>query len=98
MLEVVKFLLILFIIGFITYLILLYMRLFGFITILDIILRFFDVITIIVQPTVPLCIMIGLSFSIKKLKSVNIFCITPNKILTGGWVDQICFDKTGTLT
>jgi P-type E1-E2 ATPase len=32
------------------------------------------------------------------LKNKEIFCISPNKVISGGRVNFACFDKTGTLT
>jgi len=41
----------------------------------------------------------GVYFSYKKrLRKLNIFCISPNKINEAGRVNIMCFDKTGTLT
>ena len=40
----------------------------------------------------------GIIFALEKLKDKSIFCISPNKVVTGGMVDFVCFDKTGTLT
>ena len=40
----------------------------------------------------------GIIFAIEKLKDKDIFCISQNKIISGGRVNYACFDKTGTLT
>jgi cation-transporting ATPase 13A3/4/5 len=64
----------------------------------DIALKFFDLITITVPPGLPVSMTIGIIFAVEKLKSKGIFCISPNKIISGGRVKFACFDKTGTLT
>ena len=58
------------------------------------IIKFLDLITITVPPGLPVSII----FALEKLKDKGIFCISPNKIISGGRVKHACFDKTGTLT
>lgn len=61
-------------------------------------LKFCDLITVAVPPGLPVSMTFGAIHAVEKLKKKNIFCISPNKIINGGFVDLICFDKTGTLT
>jgi cation-transporting ATPase 13A2 len=64
----------------------------------DLVLKFFDLITITVPPGLPASMSVGIVYSLNKLKKRNIYCISPDKIILGGRVEHICFDKTGTLT
>lgn len=64
----------------------------------DIIVKFLDLITITVPPGLPVSMTFGIIFALEKLKNKEIFCISPNKIISGGRVKHACFDKTGTLT
>jgi cation-transporting ATPase 13A2 len=64
----------------------------------DMIIKFLDLITITVPPGLPVSMTFGIIFAIEKLKNKDIFCISPNKIISGGRVKHACFDKTGTLT
>jgi cation-transporting ATPase 13A2 len=64
----------------------------------DMIIKFLDLITITVPPGLPVSMTFGIIFAIEKLKDKDIFCISPNKIISGGRVKHACFDKTGTLT
>jgi cation-transporting ATPase 13A3/4/5 len=63
-----------------------------------IIIRALDLITIVVPPALPATLAIGTSFAITRLKSKQIFCISPQRVNVGGKLDLMCFDKTGTLT
>ena len=63
-----------------------------------IIVRALDLITIVVPPALPATLTIGMSFALSRLKTRQIFCISPQRINVGGRLDVICFDKTGTLT
>ncbi|GMM37042.1 putative acid anhydride hydrolase [Saccharomycopsis crataegensis] len=63
-----------------------------------IVLRAFDIITIVVPPALPATLTIGTNFAINRLKNSRIFCISPSKVNIAGKVDVFCFDKTGTLT
>ena len=63
-----------------------------------IIIRALDLITIVVPPALPATLTIGTSFAITRLKSKQIFCISPQRVNVGGKLDLMCFDKTGTLT
>ncbi|SCU84504.1 LAFA_0D10308g1_1 [Lachancea sp. 'fantastica'] len=62
------------------------------------VLRAFDIITIVVPPALPATLSIGSSFAIARLKRKGIFCISPTRVNVGGKIDVMCFDKTGTLT
>jgi P-type E1-E2 ATPase len=64
----------------------------------DLALKLLDLITITVPPGLPVSMTFGIIFVMEKLRKKNIFCISPNKIITGGMVNMICFDKTGTIT
>ena len=64
----------------------------------DLVLKFFDLITITVPPGLPASMSVGIAYSIRRLKYCNIFCISPDKLIAGGRINHICFDKTGTLT
>ncbi|KAG7289017.1 hypothetical protein NEMBOFW57_005378 [Staphylotrichum longicolle] len=63
-----------------------------------IIIRALDLITIVVPPALPATLTIGTSFALGRLKSKQIFCISPQRVNVGGKLDLMCFDKTGTLT
>src|SRR5271169_4640562 len=63
-----------------------------------IIVRALDLITIIVPPALPATLTIGTSFALSRLRKLEIFCISPNRVNVAGTVDIMCFDKTGTLT
>ena len=60
--------------------------------------RGLDLVTIVVPPSLPLAMSIGVSFSIRCLSKLKIFCIDPGRITFAGKVKMMCFDKTGTLT
>lgn len=63
-----------------------------------ILVRALDLITIVVPPALPATLTIGTNFALSRLKSKQIFCISPQRVNVGGKLDIICFDKTGTLT
>ncbi|KAK4156495.1 hypothetical protein C8A00DRAFT_12607 [Chaetomidium leptoderma] len=63
-----------------------------------IVIRALDLITIVVPPALPATLTIGTSFALRRLKSKQIFCISPQRVNVGGKLDLMCFDKTGTLT
>ncbi|KAI1075240.1 hypothetical protein F5B20DRAFT_560528 [Whalleya microplaca] len=63
-----------------------------------IIVRALDLITIVVPPALPATLTIGTNFALSRLKSKQIFCISPQRVNVGGKLDVMCFDKTGTLT
>lgn len=63
-----------------------------------IVVRALDLITIVVPPALPATLTIGTNFALRRLRSKEIFCISPQRVNVGGKVDLMCFDKTGTLT
>lgn len=63
-----------------------------------IVVRALDLITIVVPPALPATLTIGINFALNRLKSKQIFCISPQRVNVGGKLDIMCFDKTGTLT
>lgn len=63
-----------------------------------ILVRALDLITIVVPPALPATLTIGTNFALSRLKSKQIFCISPQRVNVGGKIDVMCFDKTGTLT
>ena len=64
----------------------------------DMVLKFLDLITITVPPSLPVSMTFGIIYAIDKMKKKNIYCVSPSKVIMGGLVNLICFDKTGTLT
>ncbi len=65
---------------------------------LQIIKRFFDLITTTVPPSLPACLGIGISYALSRLKKWGIICINRERVNITGRVNMVCFDKTGTLT
>ncbi len=63
-----------------------------------IVVRALDLITIVVPPALPATLTIGTNFALSRLRSKQIFCISPQRVNVGGKLDIMCFDKTGTLT
>lgn len=57
-----------------------------------------DILLTSLPPGLPLCLLIGISFAVKKLKKKNIYCLSPFLMNAAGRVKTFCFDKTGTLT
>ncbi|XP_078510337.1 putative cation-transporting ATPase 13A4 [Lissotriton helveticus] len=55
-------------------------------------------ITIVVPPSLPAALAVGVLYAQKRLKKSGIFCISSQKINLCGWLNLFCFDKTGTLT
>ena len=64
----------------------------------DIVIRILDLITIAVPPLLPTAMAIGTVFAISRLKSQQIYCISPPRVNVCGEIRQMVFDKTGTLT
>ena len=54
--------------------------------------------TLAVPAILPVVMIIGIQYSLYKLRQDGIYCITPLKINTAGRVSILVFDKTGTLT
>jgi len=63
-----------------------------------ILLRTFDVITIVVPPALPAAMTVGTVYAQSRLRKLGIFCISPARINVCGKLKLVCFDKTGTLT
>ncbi|XP_032579867.1 probable cation-transporting ATPase 13A3 isoform X1 [Drosophila sechellia] len=57
-----------------------------------------DLITIVVPPALPAAMTVGRFYAQKRLKTSEIFCISPRSINVAGSINCCCFDKTGTLT
>ncbi|KAG1672905.1 putative cation-transporting ATPase 13A3 [Nymphon striatum] len=63
-----------------------------------IILRGLDIITIVVPPSLPAALTLGIVYAQQRLKKNGIFCTSPQRINQAGKSKVMCFDKTGTLT
>jgi len=63
-----------------------------------IVIRALDLITIVVPPSLPLALTVGVNFALVWLKQEQLFCISPNRITMAGKIRTFAFDKTGTLT
>ena len=61
-------------------------------------LRFFELFTSAVPPSLPTCLSLGMSYSLHRLKKFEIFCINRERVTLLGSINTIVFDKTGTLT
>ncbi|XP_056128986.1 cation-transporting ATPase 13A2 isoform X2 [Lampris incognitus] len=68
------------------------------ITIMELVIRALDIVTIVVPPALPAAITTGSIYAQRRLKSKGVFCISPPRINICGKVSVFCFDKTGTLT
>ena len=64
----------------------------------EILIRFLDLFTTAVPPSLPACLSIGITYSLSRLKKKGIFCIKRDGVNKAGNVNIIVFDKTGTLT
>ena len=60
--------------------------------------RAMNMITIAVPAALPAAMSVGIVFAMTRLRSKNIFCISPPRINLAGQIDTFVFDKTGTLT
>lgn len=49
-------------------------------------------------PSLPVSMTFGIIYAVEKMRAKSIFCISQNKVITGGIIEFCCFDKTGTLT
>lgn len=65
---------------------------------LRIFVRTLDLVTIVVPPSLPAAMTVGIVFAQKRLRQALIFCISPRQINLCGAINTFCFDKTGTLT
>ncbi|XP_057289537.1 polyamine-transporting ATPase 13A3-like [Hydractinia symbiolongicarpus] len=57
-----------------------------------------DVFTIIVPPSLPAFMSVGLMYALHRLRKKKIFCIDPARVNVCGKLKMFVFDKTGTLT
>ena len=64
----------------------------------EIVEKFFDLFTTAVPPSLPACISVGITYSLRRLQKKGIFCIRRDNINIAGNVNNLIFDKTGTLT
>lgn len=62
----------------------------------QIVIKALEIFTTAVPPVLPLCMTIGIEFSLGRLRKKKIFCINPTKINVAGRVKVCAFDKTGT--
>ncbi|KAL2103581.1 hypothetical protein ACEWY4_000449 [Coilia grayii] len=67
-------------------------------SVVQLLIRSLDIVTIIVPPALPAAITTGTIYAQRRLKKQGIFCISPPRINVSGKVSLFCFDKTGTLT
>ena len=95
--ESTRYLLFLFFLSICTYTVLISL-IHEYVTTLDIIRKFFDLITITVPPGLPVSMTFGIIYAVDRLEKKKIFCIAQNKVISGGMIEFCCFDKTGTLT
>ena len=58
----------------------------------------FHLISIILPESLPICVGIGFTICIFRIKKKGINCLDRSKINISGKIDFVCFDKTGTLT
>lgn len=64
----------------------------------NMLLRSFDIVTIVVPPALPAAVTAGIYYAQARLKKKKIFCTQPMTINICGKTKLVCFDKTGTLT
>lgn len=64
----------------------------------EIILRVLAVVTTVVPPALPSALTACLVYAQERLKTKDIYCISPNAINLCGSLNTFVFDKTGTLT
>uniref|UniRef100_A0A668AXP5 ATPase cation transporting 13A2 n=1 Tax=Myripristis murdjan TaxID=586833 RepID=A0A668AXP5_9TELE len=67
-------------------------------TVLELVIRTLDIVTIVVPPALPAAITTGTIYAQRRLKRQGVFCISPPRINVCGKISLFCFDKTGTLT
>ncbi|EAR86811.2 E1-E2 ATPase family protein (macronuclear) [Tetrahymena thermophila SB210] len=60
--------------------------------------RFFDTVTWIIPPFLPIFAAISQTLAMMRLRLYHIYGIDPQKTFISGKVTHMCFDKTGTLT
>lgn len=64
----------------------------------DVIVKSFDLFTIIIPPALPGAMTVGKIYALHRLKKQKIACINSRVINVSGSLNCVCFDKTGTLT
>jgi len=64
----------------------------------DVVIYFLDLITDTINPCLPTCLSIGITYSLSRLKRKGFFSSKRYKINKAGSVNMLIFDKTGTLT
>ena len=52
-----------------------------------------DLLSTVVQPSIPLAITVGIGISLQQLNKKGIICLSPPKIKLGGNLDVILLDK-----
>lgn len=67
-------------------------------SVVAIILKALDIITIAVPPSLPAAMGVGTVYALQRLSRSKIFCINPSRVNISGKIKLFCFDKTGTLT
>ena len=70
----------------------------GVLTTGEMILKFWNIVTIAVPPALPAAMSAGIVYSLFRLNKGKIYSISPDTINTAGRVKTLVFDKTGTLT
>lgn len=56
-------------------------------------LRSFDIVTIVVPPALPAAVTAGIYYAQARLKKKKIFCTQPLTINICGKIKLVCFDK-----
>ena len=64
----------------------------------DVVIYFLDLITDTINPSLPTCLSMGITYSLSRLKRKGFFSTKRYKINKAGSVNMLIFDKTGTLT
>jgi cation-transporting ATPase 13A3/4/5 len=80
-----KYLLFLFVLAIATYIVLVIL-IHQYVLVKDLVMKFFDLITITVPPSLPVSMTFGIVYAIDRLKNKKIFCIAQNKVITGGMI------------
>uniref|UniRef100_A0A668AMD4 ATPase cation transporting 13A2 n=1 Tax=Myripristis murdjan TaxID=586833 RepID=A0A668AMD4_9TELE len=62
-------------------------------TVLELVIRTLDIVTIVVPPALPAAITTGTIYAQRRLKRQGVFCISPPRINVCGKISLFCFDK-----
>ena len=62
-------------------------------TLVEIVIRACDMLTIVVPPAMPWAMTVGCVYSQARLRKAGIFCISPPRINVSGKLKLMCFDK-----